>query len=282
MEALEWMSSIDRYSAVISSATELSQSFERNELQSMYQRVADRIRTADTSHILFLEHAYFSNAGVKSGVTPVKQKNGMPDRRVAYAAHRYDLLVDTRYYGQSSRERIEYIFSQVREVSDTIVMPVLIGEWGAFSGNSPEIADLAKWTLSLFDRLGFSQTYWAQYEGADKALYFTETFLRPYPRYINGTMISSGYNYATGEFMCKWHEPEESGKSSVFFIPNLKNLVREKIILLPSDQNIIIQPGEKGDGGFIIIPPAGKPEERSISLRLEKNVPSISIIGDKD
>ena len=75
-EALSRMQDAEKYARVLDVATELSQQFEKNTLQPMYQHVGEAIRKADTTHILFLEHAYFGNTGIRSGIEPVKGKTG--------------------------------------------------------------------------------------------------------------------------------------------------------------------------------------------------------------
>jgi endoglycosylceramidase len=277
MKALEWMSSVERYSNVIRSATELNQQFEKNVLGRMYQRVADRIREVDTTHILFLEHAYFSNAGVESGIEPVKDIYGNPDKLTAYAAHGYDLLVDTRFYDKSSDERIEYIFGQVKNVSNRINRPVILGEWGAFSGSSGQTALVAQKHRTIFDRHLFSQTYWAYHQNVDKDLYFHKTFKRPNAMFVNGSVKTINYDYNTGEFICTWEESPEIVSGTVFFVPDLENLDRSNIIVTPEKKNIVIQSMNTGKGGYIIVPASHKKIERKIHFSLTPDANSIRI-----
>jgi endoglycosylceramidase len=276
LKALSWMSDTTRYAQVIKAATELSQKFEKNELGSMYQRVADKIREVDSTHILLLEHAYFSNAGVESGIEPVA-KNGKADSLVAYAAHGYDLLVDTKSYDQSSDSRVAFIFSQINNASRRMNVPVIVGEWGALPGNSEDAVKRGQTLKSIFDKYQFSQTYWAYHEGVDKGLFFHNTFDRPNPRFISGALKNSGFNYQTGEFTCTWEESPEIMKSTVIFVPELKDLVRENITIKPENRNVIIQSMENGDGGFIIVPTNGLKSERTISFILRPDSTSISI-----
>ena len=55
------------------------------------------------SKIIFLNHSYFCNSGVKTAIEPVKGVDGNPDPLVAYSAHGYDLLVDTKNLSSSSK-----------------------------------------------------------------------------------------------------------------------------------------------------------------------------------
>jgi endoglycosylceramidase len=174
IEALKFLEDPERYGRVVDAAAALNAEFERSALQSMYQRVADAIRTFDTAHILFLEHAYFANTGLQTAIEPVKRADGTRDPLVAYAAHGYDLLTDTKQVDAQSTGRVDLIFSRIHEASVRMNVPVLVGEWGAFHGNTPGLADAAKHIVGLFRRYGFSDTYWAYYAGVEGDSYFEE------------------------------------------------------------------------------------------------------------
>jgi endoglycosylceramidase len=172
IEALKFLEDPSRYQRVIDAATELNAGFERTALQSMYQRVADAIRQVDTVHILFLEHAYFANTGLATAIEVVKRPDGTPDPLVAYAAHGYDLLTDTRYVDAQSTARVDLIFKRIHEASVRMNIPVLVGEWGALHGNSEGLVEVAAHITGLFRQYGFSDTYWAWYPGIEEDPYF--------------------------------------------------------------------------------------------------------------
>jgi endoglycosylceramidase len=174
IEALTFLEDPNRYRRVMDAAVELNAKFERADLQSMYQRVANSIRQVDTSHILFLEHAYFANTGLATAIEPVKRPDGTRDPLVAYAAHGYDLLTDTNQVDEQSSGRVDLIFNRINEASLRMNVPVLIGEWGAFSGNSSGMITAAAFIKSIFAKYGFSDTYWAWYPGIDGHAYFNE------------------------------------------------------------------------------------------------------------
>jgi endoglycosylceramidase len=276
-EALARLQDAEKYSRVLDVATELNQQFEKNTLQPMYQRVGEAIRKADTTHILFLEHAYFGNTGIRSGIEPVKGKNGANDPLVAYAAHGYDLLVDTRNYDQQSNDRVKLLFSRIDETSKRMNVPVLVGEWGAFSGNSKPMAASASFITGLFERFGFSNTYWAYYNGIEKNLYFNSAIVRPYPQYTGGNLINYGYNNETGIFSCSWEESPEVKASTVIYIPDIENVVRESISLNPERSNTVIQSVKNSKAGYLIIPVTGKSVSRTIEFKINKNLYSYSI-----
>jgi endoglycosylceramidase len=172
IEALKLIEDPVRYARVIDAAGSLNAQFEINVLQPFYQRIADAIREVDKTHILFLEHAYFANSGLLTAIEPVKDKNGNPDPLVAYAAHGYDLLTDTKQVGSQATGRIDLIFGRIDEASKRMNVPVLVGEWGAFHGSSEGFDNATRHIISLFDKYGFSNTYWAYRPNIETDSYF--------------------------------------------------------------------------------------------------------------
>ncbi|MCX6226975.1 MAG: cellulase family glycosylhydrolase [Bacteroidia bacterium] len=174
IDALKFLEDPARYQRVVDAATGLNAEFERSALQAMYQRVADAIRLVDTAHILFLEHAYFANTGLATAIEPVRLTSGARDPLVAYAAHGYDLLTDTKQVDSQSPGRVDLIFKRIHEASKRMNIPVLVGEWGAFNGNSDGLVSATAYLKGLFNKYGFSDTYWAWYPGIEEHPYFYE------------------------------------------------------------------------------------------------------------
>lgn len=174
LKALQFLEDPARYQRVIDAATAMNAAFERSGLQSMYQKVADAIRSVDSSHILFLEHAYFANTGLATAIEPVKLSSGKTDPLVAYAAHGYDLLTDTKEVGAQSTGRVDLIFKRIHEASIRMNVPVLVGEWGALRGNNNGSVAVAAHIRDLFKQYGFSDTYWAWYPAIESDSYFGE------------------------------------------------------------------------------------------------------------
>jgi endoglycosylceramidase len=278
-EALARMQSAEKYARVLDVATELVGQFEKSTLQPMYQRVSDAIREVDTTHILFLEHSYFGNTGISSAIEPVRDKNGKIDPLVAYGAHGYDLLVDTRNYDNQSLNRVELIFSRIAETSERMNVPVLIGEWGAFHSNSVAMASNAYFIVRLFEKFRFSNTYWAYYNGIENNLYFTAALVRPYPQFTGGSLDNYGYDRETGLFTCSWEESPDVKAPTVIYLPDVESLVRESISLNPERSSTVIQPLKNSGAGYLIIPVTGKKLNRTIEFRIARNQDSISIVN---
>jgi endoglycosylceramidase len=268
-EALSRLKSAEKYARVFDVAKELNQQFEKTSLQSMYQYVGNSIREVDTTHILFLEHSYFGNMGIGSGIEPVKGKNGKPDRLIAYAGHAYDLLVDTKNYNSQSNPRVELMFSRLNETAKRMNVPMIVGEWGAFYGNSEAMISSAQFITGLFERFGFSNTYWAYFSGIQKDPYFTKAIIRSYPQYVGGILKQYGFNNSTGEFSCTWEELTQIKASTVIYIPDLEKLSKESISLIPDGAKPIIQSIPDSNAGYIIIPVAGSSVVRTVKFNLK-------------
>ncbi|MFN8205961.1 MAG: cellulase family glycosylhydrolase [Bacteroidales bacterium] len=278
LEALSRMQDAEKYKRVIDVATSLSQEFEKNQLQNFYQRVANQIREVDTTHILFLEHAYFSNTGISSGISPVKMKDGSTDPLVAYAAHGYDLLTDTKQVDAQCKDRVSLIFRRIDETSKQINVPVLVGEWGAMGGNAGATVNAVNDILTLFEQYHFGHTFWAYYDGLLNENVFKKALLRPYPPFISGKLVAWSYEPASGKFTCTWTESPEVKAPTVIYLPMLEWLDKESISLVPEGENAIVEPAAKGPHGFIQVPSSGGSETRTLQFTLgKKNDPSIPI-----
>jgi endoglycosylceramidase len=259
----------EKYGRLMDAAKELCQEFEKTVLQSMYQHVGNSIRKADSTHILFLEHSYFMNTGISSAIMPINGMNGKPDPFIAYAGHAYDPLVDTKYYDKQDNSRVELILSSINETSLRINVPVLIGEWGALSGNADAMASSAGAVIQVFQRFGFGNTYWSYYPGIEKDLYFTQEIIRPYPPFIAGSLMKYGFDNETGLFSCSWKELSDIKAPTVIYIPDLDKLMKESITLVPERSKFTFQPIRNSKAGYLIIPVSGDSNSRSIEFRLK-------------
>jgi endoglycosylceramidase len=265
-EVLKKLATADKYSRIMDAAYPVNREFETTQLQSFYQRATDAIRTVDSTRIIFLEHGYFGNTGIRSSIEPVKGKSGLPDPLQAYAAHGYDLLVDTREYDNSSNERVEFIFTRILETSKRMNVPVLVGEWGGFSGESAGSILPARHILGIFEKSHFGNTYWAYGPGTSQSPGFKNGLLRPYPQFIAGSLISYSLNYDTGIFSCTWEENQTLKAPTVIYIPDITNLKPATIRFTPAQNKAFIQPIKNSVAGFLVVPVMGKGGTRSLEF----------------
>ena len=269
MEALDFISTKERYSKVVDAVYKVNADFERGELQSMYQKVANAIREVDTKHILFLNHSYFANTGVSSAVEPTKLADGTTDPLVAYAAHGYDLVVDTKEVDSPSYERVEFIFDRINETGKRMNVPVLVGEWGAFHGKSAKMIEAAQQIVNLFEGHNFSNTYWANYDNINSDPYFKMAIVRPFPMLVSGELVSYDYDFENGNFTCVWNETTESSEPTVVYVPNLRNLSENDVNLSPAAEQIVFEYCDNSKAGKLFISPSGKNGQRTLNFKLQ-------------
>jgi endoglycosylceramidase len=278
IQALELIAAKDKYSRVVDAVYELSADFEKNHLQPMYQRVADAIRSVDMHHILFFNHNYFVNTGVSTALEATTLSDGSRDPNVAYAAHGYDLVVDTKEVENPSYERVEFIFERVAESGERMNMPVLVGEWGAFHGKSLKMIETARHLVDLFENHKFSNTYWAYYSDIADYPYFRQAIIRPYPQYISGDLLAYDFDFHKGDFSCVWEESGDCKEATEIFVPNLRDLSENDIIISPPAEQIVFEYCDTGNSGKLIISPVKEPLKRSIRFPLKaKTQEDISI-----
>jgi endoglycosylceramidase len=269
LKALEFIDNRDRYAKVVDAVYEHSADFERNQLQPMYQKVADAIRSVDRNHILFFNHNYFVNTGISTAVEATTLPDGSRDPLVAYDAHAYDLVVDTKEVENPSYERLEFIFERVAESGKRMNMPVMLGEWGALHGTSQKVIETARHMVHLIETFQFSNTYWAYYNGIADYPYFQQAIIRPYPQYIAGNLIAYNYDFEQGEFTCSWDERGTGKAPTVIYVPNLKDLSQDDIVMRPAAEQITFEYCETGRGGKLIISPVSEPIKRELSFSLQ-------------
>ena len=269
-KALQLLGTKEKYSKVMDAVYDLNAKFEKEKLQPFYQKVADAIRKEDKDKILFFNHSYFCNSGVRTALEPVKTADGKPDPLTAYAAHGYDLLVDTKNLENSSDARLEMIFERINESGNRMNVPVLIGEWGALGADVPAMSDLAYKNLDLIEKYKFSNTYWAYYNGVEKRSWF-KPLVRPYPALIAGELISYSFKEKSGNFTCKWKETADQTRSTRIFVPDMSKINIDKLVIMPQGNGVVLEPLDEGKSGYIIISPLGENSERKIYFNIDSD-----------
>jgi endoglycosylceramidase len=268
LEALKLISSKEKYAKVVDAVYEVNADFERNELQNMYQKMADAIREVDQNHILFFNHSYFVNTGVSSALEPTKLADGTVDPLIAYAAHGYDLVVDTKEVENPSYERVEFIFDRINETGKRMNVPVLVGEWGAFHGKSLKMAETAQQVVDLFETHNFSNTYWAYYDDINDYPYFNMAIVRPHPQFVAGDLVSYDFNFKTGYFTCEWNETEDCTEPTVIYVPDLRNLSENDILMTPAAEQIVFEYCENSNSGKLFVSPLGESGKRILNFKV--------------
>lgn len=264
MEALNILSTKKNYDFVFSQLFELNKEFESQHLQALYQKVSHAIREVDTEHVLFLEHSYFGNTGVGSSIKRVVLADGSPDPLVAYAPHGYDLVTDTDAVATASKERVEYIYNKIKEKGKELNMPIWLGEWGAFYGNSENVIPVVKNSVKLIEQNLFGNAYWSYDPGTENLAYFKEVLLRPYPVCVNGELINYRNNFDASNFTLEWKESTENKISTIIYIPHILKLKKE------GSNQFNIEKIKDSDAAYLIIPPSQTAGKRKLILHFNK------------
>jgi endoglycosylceramidase len=215
-----------------------------------------------------LNHSYFVNTGVSTALEATKLADGTTDPLVAYSAHGYDLVVDTKEVENPSYERVEFIFDRINESGKRMNMPVLIGEWGALHGQSPKMVETAQHLVNLFEGYNFSNTYWAYYNGIENSPYFKKAIIRPYPVCVAGQLVEYDYNFETGEFTCTWTEDENITAPTIIYVPNLRNLSENDVVTSPQAEQIVFEYCDASSSGKLFVSPPGKNGTRKLEFKI--------------
>jgi endoglycosylceramidase len=261
---LEQMTDPQVYGKVVDAAQPLYEEFERTKLTPMFQRVTNAIREVDKHHMVFLETSVSSNMGIRSGIEPVRGKDGNRDPLQAYAPHAYDLVTDTASVAAPSNARVEVILTRHAETGKRLGMPSLVGEWGAY-GNAEALAG-AQFVCRQFERFLFSDTYWAYIDNIEKSPTFP-ALMRPYPMVVNGTILEYAAVPEARKFTCRWKEDPAIKTGSRFFVPESYAPSKERMKVVPEVKGVRVEPVREGcKNVYVIVPPAGVEIERSLSF----------------
>ncbi len=264
IEALKTLNEKESYRRIVDSAYEEVCAFEQGPLSQFYQKVRDVIREVNKKHILFLEHSYFCNLGVKSSFLIPKDREGNNDPLCVYAPHAYDLVTDTDEAANPDYNRVEVIFERIFEAGKEKRTPIVVGEWGAYYMGG-EYLQPALHIIGIIEKALAGQTYWAYWENIEKQDYFDKVISRYYPMETNGILLHYNNDYNNGKFVVEWEENNEKSVSRIY-VPNINILKNIHIDLTPkSDIKIISIEGS--NSGYLEIFPIGN--KRSLIIPLQ-------------
>ena len=263
---IEHLDDFEVYRVFTEAGTSHSQEFERGELADFYTRVSEAIRAVDPNHILFLETHILCNAGTPSGVMPITDSNGTFDPLQAFAPHGYDLVTDTPQAAQPSEARLKWIFQRHAETAERLGLPTLVGEWGAFYGNSDAL-NAAQMVVRQIEQYRFSDTYWSYGSNReiDEASYFP-VLNRPYPPVVAGTLTHCESSFEERRFHCTWQEDLGLSVPTRVYLPEGWFGQGYKVELEPAG-NWEFEPIVLGDlSGHLVIAPTGQVTERTLTV----------------
>lgn len=254
-----------RHRRLLQALEPMMQQFEQDKLTAMYRRVHQAVREVNDNGIFFLEPLVLANTGVPTFIEPLSDKNGDRDPLQAYMPHAYDIVLDTSLAHQPSQNRLDIIFSQKDQNAKRLGMPLLIGEWGAFYGDS-KTRNAARMSASHIERIASGAFYWDYHHNIKDAVYF-ECLARPQPLALAGTLQEQSLDPDSGRFQCAWTANPEIDAPSIFTAPKFwssdpptieitPNTITAKTESLPDDE----------DTAYIIVTTPDTPEKVILTL----------------
>lgn len=260
IKLLKVLNNKDLFFKITEYAKPLVDKFEQGKLSAFYQKARDAIRSVDKNHILFLEHCYFGNMGIKSTFKVPVDEYGKTDNLCAYAPHAYDLVVDTEFSDVLESNRLEFIFDQIIKSSKERQIPIWLGEWGAFYDINKKYERPANFHKKIIETNLMGQAFWSWWDYIDKQDFFYSTLSRTYPVYINGRIIKYGNNEVG--FECEWDE-KSNDENSCIYLSNISGI--GQIEIEPKSKYTIVPLNNNSIGGHIYIKSVGG--KRFISIK---------------
>jgi endoglycosylceramidase len=264
-QILQRLQDVELYAQVIDVTQPIYAEFEQGKLAEMYQRVAAAIRENDPHKALLLETTMGSNMGVYSGIVPVMLEGEQAPWQV-YAAHGYDLVVDTASIAQAAPGRVELIFGRHAETAQQLKMPMLVGEWGAY-GRHENTLPAAWHVVRQFEKALCSDTYWA-YEPGIEGFPCFQALQRPYPERVAGRLLAYHYDPDNAAFECTWREEGQITASSRIYLPDWFSWDERAVGLTPAGRGFDVATSRAGsESAYVIIPPTGEACDRRLVVR---------------
>ncbi|MFF2507442.1 cellulase family glycosylhydrolase [Streptomyces sp. NPDC058067] len=175
---------------------------EHDQLTSMYNRVADAIRSEDRDSWVFVEPTPIVGEGVPTGLGRVN------DKKVVYAPHFYNTGMEAGADYDPAAGWVETYERAVTQYPEEYKVPVVVGEWGPLNNSLPNMARFYRDAMASLGRYssgwaGYVWCYGGGYCAVDKSGAFRqnkELTAEPYAEAVAGRVLSSTYDPAAGVY----------------------------------------------------------------------------------
>lgn len=244
------------FKSIIENSGAAARDFDRNILTPFYAKVTSAIREIDTEAFIFTEANYFSNTAIQSEI-------GRVDKAQVFSPHGYDLVVDTDKYDAYSQDRVNYIFDTHRKVQERLDMPVLVGEWGAFT-DFDITYELAIALIKLFEKYLWSNTFWCYYSGMEKCKYIN-ALNRAYPMSASGELVEYNFDFQSRNFTLVCQNISTSA-TTVIYYPDAEHITLNDIRTEGAECEIEIKKYNMGSSGTVIITPINATERLTVCI----------------
>jgi endoglycosylceramidase len=256
VDILNDMSEWTTFKSIIENSGAAAKAFDRDILTPFFAKITSEIRKIDAEGFIFTEANYFSNIAIQSEI-------GRVDNAQVFSPHGYDLVVDTDKYDAYSQQRVDYIFDTHRKVQDRLDMPVLVGEWGAFT-DFDVTYELAIALIKVFEKNLWSNTFWCYYSGMEKCKYIN-ALKRAYPMSASGVLTEYSYDFQSGNFNMECQNVSTSA-ATVIYYPEAEGLSSKDIRIEGAECGIEIIKYDMRSSGIIIITPKNETERLVVCI----------------
>lgn len=213
---IQVMSMEAAFKEIVMAGFEELYTFDVEQYSPFLTKMANSIRSVTENGILMMANSYYSNLGIPYSAQPIKNGTAQ-EPKLAFAPHGYDILVDTPLYAHTGDARVNVIFNEHRVSQKRLDLPVVVGEWGAFTkgrGGLPHIATL----LKRFDDNKWSHTFWC---GSKKLMRspVMKLLTRPYPQAVCGEIKRYGYDPKSKVFTLLYQQDRLYSQPTVVYLP---------------------------------------------------------------
>lgn len=211
----EIMSQKELFHKAVLSGYDIIKDFDVNLYSPFINKGAAAIREVTDKGIILMENCYYSNLGIPYSA-PAVEVNGVREKQLAFAPHGYDLFVDSPLYKYASNERVDSIFEEHQRSQQRLGVPVIVGEWGGFTGGNRWIGHIDH-LIEFFNSNNWSSVYWA-YDKKILKSPVIDSLSRPYPQRINGDLISFSYDKEDKYFRMSFVQNEDNDEDTIVFL----------------------------------------------------------------
>jgi hypothetical protein len=121
--------------------------------------------------------------------------------------------------------------------------------------------------VSLFERLGCSEAYWAYTDGIERTPSF-QAIHRPYPQLISGALKSYHYAPEARTFTCAWEEQPEVTAPSQFYLPGwMKGDARSMQVTPPGNGFGLSTVRQGSESLYLSVYPTGVAQMRRLVIQ---------------
>lgn len=196
---------------------------EATQLTPMYQRLTDAISAVDADHWVFFEPPNLASLGVATSLGEVTGP------KVAVYPHMYDASIESATYTEGGVIEYDPTFfgtwrNAITTYTDKYAVPMLVGEWGLASPETPGLDQFVRDSLNTMDAStsGWSVFNWCMgggycpidENGQDRPN--IGQIFQPYARAIAGAPTRSNWDYAERQLTVTFDDNGASDPTNIF------------------------------------------------------------------